>query len=397
MLKCHILGEKAMQVVTLLHKVIKKSCPFIHSKRLTSLLSAADSLLNHGKLTLSSLGRHLKGKAKVKNKIKKIDRLIGNPYVMHERIDYYKTIAINTIGNRKEITIIVDWSPCANRNNHILRASLASKQRSITLYEEVYPENKQNTYKAHKKFLKNLKNIIPKDINVLIVTDAGFHTDWFKLVLSHKWNFEGRIRNNHQYSIDDGENWNKCKSLYKNATNKIKYIGKVLLTKKTKLLCEMYLYKEISLKHKKYKRTGGNNVKRYKRVHKEPWLLVTSLLNKDKKGYWIVKQYRLRMKIELEFRSNKNSKLGLGLNETGTLNPKRLEILLLIGALAMFSLWLIGLYAEKEKMQYFYQANTIKNRRVLSLIFLGLQIMMHNPKSINRQKLMKSLKLSWEH
>ncbi len=124
-----MLGDKAMQVVELLHKAIKKSCPFIHSKRLSCLLNAADSLLNNGKLTLTSLGRHLSGKAKVKHKIK------------NERIYYYKVMSTHVIGNRKEIIVIVDWSACGNRNNHILRASLALRHRTVTLYDEVYLEH----------------------------------------------------------------------------------------------------------------------------------------------------------------------------------------------------------------------------------------------------------------
>lgn len=392
--KSFIQGEKAMQVVTLLHKMIQNSCPFIHAKRISSLFSAVDSLLSNGKNTLTSLGRHLKGKAKVKNKIKQIDRLLGNPYIAHERIDYYQTIATSVIGSRKEITVLIDWSPCGNKNNHILRASLASKQRSITLYEEVYPEKKLNTYSAHKKFIKNLSKLIPKDVKVLIVTDAGFQTDWFKLILSHKWDFEGRIRGTHLYSLDNGSNWDTCTSLYKKATNKAKYIGKTFLTKKNKLVCEMYLYKG-KVKNKKHTKSKGKS--KYKKMHKIPWLLVTSIPAKDKKASWIVKQYKKRMQIELEFRSSKNSKLGLGLNETKTLNPKRLEVLLLIGALAMFALWLIGMYAENEKLHYDYQANTIKSYRVLSLIFLGMQILTHNPKMINRQNLMKTLKLSWDY
>ena len=155
-----MLGDKAMEVVALLHKAIKKSYPFIHSKRLSCLLNAADSLLNNGKLTLTSLGRHLSGKAKVKHKIKKIDRLLGNDKIKNERFDFYKIMSIYAIGSRKEITVIVDWSACGNHNNHILRASLALKHKTVTLYDEVYPEKEQNTYKAHKNFLKNLKKII---------------------------------------------------------------------------------------------------------------------------------------------------------------------------------------------------------------------------------------------
>jgi hypothetical protein len=60
-----------------------------------------------------------------------------------------------------------------------------------------------------------------------------------------------------------------------------------------------------------------------------------------------------------------------------TKNAERLQLLLLIGHLAIFILWLIGLAAELKNLHYDYQANTIKKRRVLSLVFLGLQIIRH--------------------
>ena len=53
---------------------------------------------------------------------------------------------------------------------------------------------------------------------------------------------------------------------------------------------------------------------------------------------------------------------------------KRIEILLLIAMLASFIAWLTGWIAEKMGLQYQFQSNTTKNRRVLSLFFLGCQV-----------------------
>lgn len=45
----------------------------------------------------------------------------------------------------------------------------------------------------------------------------------------------------------------------------------------------------------------------------------------------------------------------------------------MIGYLASFMLWLIGLCLEAKKMHRDFQANSIKHKRVLSLIFLALE------------------------
>ncbi len=57
----------------------------------------------------------------------------------------------------------------------------------------------------------------------------------------------------------------------------------------------------------------------------------------------------------------------------------------------MFMLWLIGLAAERKQLHYSYQANTIKSRRVLSLIFLALQILLHDKHAVCHQDLKDAL------
>ena len=51
----------------------------------------------------------------------------------------------------------------------------------------------------------------------------------------------------------------------------------------------------------------------------------------------------------------------------------RLTLQLLLGFLASFMLWLIGLCLEEKGMHRDFQANSIKHKRVLSLIFLALE------------------------
>lgn len=383
-----------MHVPQLLHTTLKKSLPNMHSQRLSSLLDVANSLLHHGKLALSSLGRHMPSKAKVKHKIKKVDRLLGNGQLRCERIGIYRSLAHQAIGAKKRITVLVDWSPCAQNDNQLLKASLALAHRSVTLYEEVHPIKKLGKYAVHKAFLAALKKVLPSDVEVLIITDSGFRTEWFDLVFKQGWHFEGRIRTNMNYSKNKGKSWLSCRALYKQATDKVKYIGKVWLTKGRKYSCEMYLYKEKPSKKIKrnYKRKGGKTIEAYRKAYKDPWLLVTSLPHTKNKEKWVVEQYRLRMKIEHEFRDTKDSKWGIGFRYTQTLDPKRLEILLLIAAVALFMLWLIGLHAEKNKWQYAYQANTVKSYRVLSLVFLGLQVLTHEPERITEAILSELLR-----
>jgi hypothetical protein len=77
--------------------------------------------------------------------------------------------------------------------------------------------------------------------------------------------------------------------------------------------------------------------------------------------------------IEHDFRDSKDPKGGLGMRESRASDPMRLILQLFIGFLASVILWLIGLCLEKKGLHRDFQANSIKHKRVLSLIFLALE------------------------
>lgn len=390
-----------MHALELLHNELKIACPKIHAKRLDRLLLLTESLLTGGKLTLTSLGRYSSGEAQVKNKIKAVDRFLRNEHCYSESLLIYQAISAKVIGNLHEIDVLVDWSSCGSRENHVLRASIAYRGRCLTIYEEVHPEKMLGNYKVHRRFLERLRKIISSDCHATIITDAGFRTEWFKLVAQMEWDYVGRNLSNMQYT-KDGKHWEACTSLYDKATQKPQYIGEVQLSKVNKLQCSMYLYKEKRRKSvKKIKKTNQSKVsqrkratteKQYRKRSYQPWLLVTSKKGGSKEAEKIIKAYKRRMKIEHDFRDTKDMKCGLGLNLTRTRNTKRLAIMLLIAALAALLLMLIGLAAESKNLHYRFQANTVRKYRVLSLIFLGMQIIRHCLHLISLHDLKETIK-----
>ena len=243
-----------MHAVELLHKHIKITSREMNKATLGRLLQTAEAVLYGGKLSLTHLGRNLSGRAQVKHKIKSVDRLLGNRKLYTHRQSLYRAMSLLLIGSRKRIELIVDWSPYGNRHQQMLRASLCQRGRSMVVYEEVHAETKTDKRKKiHREFLGSLKEILPKDVEVTILTDAGFKTDWFKEVRNLDWDFEGRVRGNIYYS-KEGKAWEKAVFLYKEATQTPTYIGQVRLGKKSMLPCEMYLYKGKTTASKKEKR-----------------------------------------------------------------------------------------------------------------------------------------------
>jgi len=80
------------------------------------------------------------------------------------------------------------------------------------------------------------------------------------------------------------------------------------------------------------------------------------------------------MQIEEGFRDLKSSKYGFGFEQAYSRKIVRIENLLLIAMLASLVAWKVGWFAEKEKLHYEFQANSVKHRRVLSLFYLGCRI-----------------------
>ena len=102
--------------------------------------------------------------------------------------------------------------------------------------------------------------------------------------------------------------------------------------------------------------------------------MATSLPERSKLAKKVVATYRLRMQIEEAFRDLKSTRFGLSLELHLTYQVKRLQVLLLIAMLAFLVAWLIGKAMELTKQHRQYQANTVKDRLVLSTVFIGLRV-----------------------
>lgn len=361
-----------MQHTELLHNLLEKSGAIQHKGRLKSLMTAVSSVMNGASLSLTSMGRHVEKEIKPKSKIKEIDYLLSNGHLHRERFSIYKSVSSEIIGNEKHLLIVIDWSSIVAHQQHLLRASVVRKGRCMTVYEEIYPEKMLANGNCHASFLKNLKELLPKDREVIIVIDAGFRTDFFAQVQTNDWDFLGRVLSNMKYATSNGA-WQSCPTLYEQATPEPQHIAAVRLAKSNKIDCHLYLYKkpkEDTGQARKRKITHGKREKDYRNAALKPWLIACSMKLPAEKA---MKIYAKRMKIEHDFRDSKDPKWGMGMRINRSQDPMRLILQLLIGFLAAFLLWLIGLCLEEKGMHRDFQANSIKHKRVLSIIFLALE------------------------
>jgi Transposase DDE domain len=358
-----------------LHKMLSA---VMHKKRLVTLVILVMTVLKSKNLSLSGLGRAMDLPIKERSGIRRVDRFLGNGKLYKEREIIHEMIIKKAIGSATRPDIIVDWSNIPNTTHHTLRASLVAKGRAITLYEEVHPEKKLGNKKVQTNLLKKLKKLLPIGCRPTIITDAGFHNDWFKEIVKLGWDYLGRIRKGSGKKYFQETEWKDCANLFKKATSTPKYIGKVEFCKKNPITTYLYLFKGKSKRRKSLNRAGkkrqDTDAIDYRKAAREPWLLATSLAMGYCMTKKVVKKYSTRMQIEEGFRDLKSSRYGFGFENAYSKTPARIEILLLVAMLASFIAWLTGYLAEKNGLHLQFQSNTVKNRRVLSLFFLGCQV-----------------------
>ncbi|MBW5823390.1 IS4 family transposase, partial [Yersinia enterocolitica] len=360
--------------------------PF-HKYRQNSLLDATVALINGASLTLTSIGRYLPGSSQVKNKIKRVDRLLGNESLHRDIPLIFKRIISMLTSQLSLCVIAVDWSGYPSQEHHVLRASLLCDGRSIPLLSWIVPSEKQQNSQIQKDFLDALSSAVNRQARVIIVTDAGFQNAWFRHIKSLGWDFIGRIRGNKQLRLSSkGEYWFRRQEL--KASRKPEYLGPGTLARTEYARCDGYFYLHQKESKGRKHRHSRCRIDRKSQAHdgrsaaKEPWLIFSS--TDDFRPREIMKLYSRRMQIEQNFRDEKSERFGFGLRASYSRSSGRMLVLSLLATLSTIVLWLIGYHAENKGLHLRYQANSIKSRRVISYLTLAENILRHSPLILKR-------------
>lgn len=339
----------------------------------------AKALMTGKKLSVTGLGRAICNHTYPKHNIKRVDRLIGNAALYQERSLIYQAMASLIIGQQTRPVILIDWSDLsANREFHLLRAAIPVDGRALTIYEESHHQRYEGNPRVHRRFLTQIKAILPENCQPIIVSDAGFRTPWFRTVQAMGWDYVGRIGGHTLLSEQDKEEWQRVEHVFETASTRGRDLGPVDLVRHYPFPCYAYLIKKKKLG--RIKRTVFGS--RCKRKHSEenarrertPWLIVTSMGPKYINKQQLFGLYETRMQIEEGFRDIKNTRWGFAFNEARCSATYRYDNLLLVAHVATFAVWLIGQVAQLKGWQRRYQANTVKHEKVLSTFFLGLEV-----------------------
>ena len=386
-----------MRATQILDTHLRKHCQGVHKKRMTALLTITAALIQGRKLTVTGLGRAICNDTQTKHNIKRADRLVGNVSMNQDRPEIYKTMAKMIIGQQRRPVILIDWSDLsADREFHMLRAAIPVDGRSLTIYEESHHQRYDGNPHVQKRFLHQLKSVLPHHCHPIIVTDAGFRTPWFRTVEEMGWDYVGRVGGHMMLSTKDENDWVRVERVFETATTRGRYLGQIDLVRRNPLTCYAYLLKKPKKGRVKKTVFGERCAMKHseKNAHRErsPWLIVTSLNHHYANTKQILNLYKTRMQIEEGFRDIKNSRWGMAFNEARCTTTYRYENLLLVAHLATFAVWMIGKIAELKQWHRHYQANTVRTEKVLSTFFLGLEVIKRRADNFLRQEFRQAIK-----
>nr|WP_289399959.1 IS4-like element IS1481A family transposase [Xanthomonas campestris]MDM7697943.1 IS4-like element IS1481A family transposase [Xanthomonas campestris pv. campestris] len=345
-----------MRASEVLQKCLPNSLSGMHTLRERALLHAVEALLHGRRLTLMDIARSWPSALRVRAPLKAVDRLLSNRNLQVERSVIDHEMAHWLLRGAQPV-IVIDWSDLKpDKSWCLLRAAVPVGGRTLTLLDMVVPGKQQGSPGAERRFLQQLRALVPDDVRPILVTDAGFRTPWFRAVSAMGWCWVGRLRGRTQVKPQDVRNeadqWIDSRKLHVLASNRACELPPMQANRSDPLDCRLVIYAKARQGRKQCNRRSPAKASRASSSLKaaarerEPWLIVASPQLHAPSAKQLVNLYARRMQIELAFRDLKSHRYGQALEDSLTRRGERLQILLLINTLAAFASWLAGLGCE---------------------------------------------------
>jgi len=369
-----------MHAHLIVQRFIETQLTRIHAARRPARAGAVTALMQGHLLSLSRLARGLGATTGLKAALKRIDRLIGHARIEAEAQWVAAAIVARLKTQGGPLVIAIDWSAVGPGGAFVeLRASASQpgKGRGITIYQRVYPLSKLGNPGVERAFLDALAGWIGQEVEVIVITDAGFRRAWFAQVERLGWGWIGRVRRGvHLGRATARGPWCFASAAcwFQRASAKARREDDCRLTKKAAWPCDVVLVRRPRAKRKRYRCPGHGSSSKATRAAsasaREPWLLVHGARLRRYAPEQIVAFYAQRMQIEENFRDNKSLGYGMGQDIGRSRSAPRWQALLLIATLATFLLWHIGQLAEAEGLHRRFKATT-RAAREISIITLA--------------------------
>jgi len=346
----------------------------VHAKRLAAVVDVVEAMTFAKHLTLTSIGRAMRGRTSARHNIKKADRLLGNWRLHREVVLFYRTLARRLVRANTRAIVLIDWTQI-HGDYWALTASVPFLGRSIPILSRTHLAHEIGARTAHAAFLADLKKVLPEGSKPVLVADGGFRSPFFNACEDAQFHYVIRLRNDRalaRFGLYKGaEDYEEPRfgELFERATEKAQClgIGRPYARSRNSINVRMVLGPRPPKADRKKKYADDYERKRAC----EPVLIATNLENDAAES--IVRIYAARMQIEETFRDTKSPRFGWGLDYTKTRSTRRFDVLLMLAALATAAVALIGAAARELGHESKYRARSGK-AVVLSVFTLGTLI-----------------------
>lgn len=346
------------------------------------LLGAVDALVASRQLVLMELARQYPGAMRVAAPLKALDRLLSNPRLQRVRAGLYRALWAR-LWPVAPAWVVVDWCTLKRDESlHLLRAALPVGGRTLSLWDEVHPQAKLGNARVHLGFLATLRRLLPWDRLPILITDAGFKVPWFRAAEGLGFACIGRLRGLVQLRPVGESEWVTASDFSEIEGARTLDLGVCEVSKGQRQRMRVVVCKRPP-RGRKHRTVHGQVAQRsgsrtQARAAREPWVLVVSTALAHLEAEAIVAHYARRMQIEESFRDIKSARFGTGLRHCLTRKAARMEVLILLHALASVVAWLRGLMARQagEDTRLLAHAQAIRRQdRTLSLWRIGWEIL----------------------
>jgi hypothetical protein len=361
-----------MRVAKMVRQLVDGCSGPVHAARTAATIKVTEGIIRGGKLSPATIGRNLPGPegAKPKHDIKCVDRLLGNPHMVRDRLFFFLAVAHRLLHGCSRPIVLVDWTHVGEKLECLV-AAVPIGGRALPIYLEVHPQKKLGNGKVESCFLRQLQAILPAGCKPIVVCDAGFKGPFFRSVLELGWDFVGRVRGTTKAITLQGKKVSKDE-FYADASIAPKDLGALDLFTTDPLRCRLLLIRKRRKPGPKRPPPKCKEERELRKAALDPWLLATSVQDGDAAS--IVRTYAKRMQIEETFRDTKNPRFGWSFGNVNLSTVNRAATLLLLASIALVVVTLIGMAAEHAGAHLAYRANTAK-RRVLSFFVLACAIL----------------------
>lgn len=364
----------------LFQKILGEALGFLHAFRRCGLLLAVEAAVHCRALTLMDLSRSFPGTARVRTALKRLDRLLSNPDLQLARVAIFRAMTQRLLNSPMPL-IIVDWSDLKRDGQWcLLRAAVPVKGRCLTILEFVVPRKKLGNGKVQGALLTQLKALLPAHACPILITDAGFRADWFTAVETLNWHWIGRLRGRMRIRLKSREEWVLCHELHALQRGSARDLGTAEITRIHELNCRLVMGARAPLQGRHSLTQKGRRSKDRRHLKsaqstREPRLIACSLSLGDYHAAMIERMYKRRMQIEESFRDLKSHRYGMGFEDSQSRKAERLQMLLLIHALALWVMWIVGLVGITRALDTFLKPNASRKTQY-STVRIGKELIL---------------------